>query len=64
MIEPLTEQVVACPYCGARFVALIDTSEGDSGYIQDCEICCQPIRFDVRLDGAGEATVDVAREDD
>ncbi len=63
-MEALSEHSVACPYCGEAFAALIDASEGDACYIEDCPICCRPIRFDLHLDGAGETTVSIAREDD
>ena len=41
----LIERSVGCPYCGEEFVALIDLSSGSSAYIEDCEICCRPIQF-------------------
>lgn len=64
MMEPLLECAVDCPYCGAQFVALLDTSEGDAEYIQDCEVCCQPIRFEIAVDFAGGVSVTTTREDD
>ncbi len=55
---------VACPYCGEAFEALVDPSEAGTDYIQDCEICCQPIRFQVALTDAGAISLDVAAEQD
>lgn len=55
---------VTCPYCGEAFDALIDTSEGDTDYVQDCDICCHPIRFWVRVDDDGPVQVETGREDD
>lgn len=55
---------VTCPYCGEAFTAVVDTGEGDTEYVQDCEICCHPIRFRVRLDGDAPVAVETAREDD
>ncbi len=40
-----------CPYCHQRISMLLDLSEeGDQTYIEDCEVCCQPIQiyFEVR----------------
>jgi hypothetical protein len=61
----LDERVVECPCCGARFTALVDASEGDCEYIQDCEICCRPLRFVLRLQpGSAGPDLQVLREDD
>jgi hypothetical protein len=44
---------VQCPYCGEAFETLIDLSAGSATYIEDCQICCQPIEFKVEVDHAG-----------
>lgn len=59
MIE---ETQVQCPYCGERIGLELDLSEGDSTYVQDCTVCCQPILVTVRLDHAGGHTVEVRQE--
>lgn len=59
----LEEIDVECPYCGETFTALIDASEGNSQYIQDCEVCCSPIVFTIGIDPAGGGvSVATARE--
>jgi len=60
----LEERAVDCPCCGARFTALVDPSEADCEYIQDCEVCCRPLRFGLRADAAGAVELLVRREDD
>jgi hypothetical protein len=45
--------VVSCPYCGEPFETLIDLSSGSSTYVEDCQVCCQPIEFSVTVDHAG-----------
>lgn len=61
----LEQRSVDCPCCGERFVALVDPADGDSEYIQDCEICCQPLRFALTVDAAtGAVTLTVRRTDD
>jgi hypothetical protein len=44
---------VQCPYCGESFETLIDLSAGSASYIEDCQVCCQPIEFKVEVDPAG-----------
>lgn len=51
----MDEHPVECPYCGEVFDALVDWSEGETSYIQDCEVCCQPIRFHLEPGPNGEA---------
>ena len=46
-------QLVKCPYCGERFETPIDTSAGSARYVEDCQICCQPIDFNLEVDHEG-----------
>jgi len=45
--------IISCPYCAESMSIVIDLSAGGQTYIEDCQICCQPmqISFD---DGDGE----------
>ena len=39
------EKKFKCPYCFERISMLLDLSEsGQQDYIEDCEVCCRPIR--------------------
>ena len=60
----LDEAEIECPYCGATFTALIEPDDAGGDYIQDCEICCHPIRFHVRPAADGGLVVEVARDDE
>ena len=56
---------VQCPYCGESFDSDVDTSGGSQEYIEDCQICCQPIVFRLTVDTNGELlTLDVQRDND
>jgi transcription elongation factor Elf1 len=37
------EYFFACPYCSERISMVLDTSVKRQIYIEDCEVCCQPI---------------------
>jgi hypothetical protein len=41
------ESRVVCPYCGAVFTTVVDTSFGTFSTIEDCEVCCRPIALNV-----------------
>lgn len=53
---------IQCPYCGERFDTLVDAAGGAARYIEDCQICCQPIEFELKVDSRGAfAGLDVRR---
>ena len=45
--------LVNCPYCGEAFETSVDTSAGDSTYVEDCQVCCQPIEMQLRVGADG-----------
>ncbi len=45
--------VVGCPYCGERFETSADASAGPCKYVEDCQVCCQPIEMELRVDENG-----------
>jgi hypothetical protein len=55
---------VACPYCGECFETSADASAGPCKYVEDCQVCCQPIEMEVRVDEAGEFQELLARRGD
>lgn len=57
-------QVIDCPYCGECYELVVDTSESEQRYIEDCYVCCAPIQFTVRVSGTGELTVLAQHEND
>jgi hypothetical protein len=46
-------RLVECPYCGESFETPVDTSSGSARYVEDCQICCQPIEFSLEVNDAG-----------
>ncbi|MBV1871287.1 MAG: CPXCG motif-containing cysteine-rich protein [Gammaproteobacteria bacterium] len=63
-MEFLTEQVVSCPYCGEAIEVLIDHQEAGHQYIEDCQVCCKPIIFNVALGSLGNLSVSVRDENE
>jgi len=56
--------VVHCPYCGEAFDTGIDTSAGSCTYVEDCQVCCQPIEMELRVNEDGTLRELVARRGD
>ncbi|MGH8311630.1 MAG: CPXCG motif-containing cysteine-rich protein [Steroidobacteraceae bacterium] len=38
---------ITCPHCWQSIEILIDLSEPEQSYIEDCSICCRPISIRV-----------------
>ena len=45
---------VQCPYCGESFETPVDLSAGSFQYVEDCQVCCQPIDFAGEVDEGGQ----------
>lgn len=39
------EHFFTCPYCWENISMLIDSSIPKQSYIEDCEVCCNPIQI-------------------
>ena len=63
-MEFLTEATVSCPYCAENIDVLIDPQDIGQQYIEDCQVCCQPITFNVTADAAGHLSVSVRDENE
>ena len=59
----LKEIKIHCPYCGEIFFTAADTSIEQQSYIEDCQICCAPIVFDISIID-DEVHANVRREDE
>jgi len=44
------EYFFTCPYCWQEISIILDTSEKNQTYIEDCENCCNPINISFILD--------------
>lgn len=64
MINQLLEIRVQCPYCWERFVLLVDGSVEDQAYTEDCEVCCRPIDFSIRVGEDEQAVVQARTQDE
>ncbi len=63
-MNQLIEKSIDCPYCGEGINVLIDSSDLEQQYIEDCQVCCKPINFLVSESINGELAVSVHSEDE
>ncbi|MCB0744811.1 MAG: CPXCG motif-containing cysteine-rich protein [Ignavibacteriae bacterium] len=43
----MEEHFFQCPYCWETISMLIDISQRNQSYIEDCEVCCNPIQLNI-----------------
>ena len=59
------DQSILCPYCGEAIDLEIDEGGGHAqDLIEDCAVCCRPMRVVVQVDEDGEPTVGIYRLDE
>lgn len=59
-VKPYTIQ---CPFCGEPVDVTLDLSAGNQQYIEDCQVCCQPIEIGYETSDGDLNDVTVARAD-
>ncbi len=49
MSSAIAERKLRCPFCGEPINVVLDLSGGGQSYVEDCQVCCQPMQlsFDV-----------------
>jgi transcription elongation factor Elf1 len=45
------EHHFTCPYCGEEISMVLDLSVRRQTYVEDCEVCCNPIEISYCLEG-------------
>lgn len=58
------EQIISCPYCGESQFALVDPENIGMSYVEDCQVCCQPMVLLPHDAGDGMVDLAVMREDE
>ena len=53
--------LVSCPYCGESLELYVEPDVGGT-FVQDCEVCCQPMLVQVIDDGDGREVVVESQE--
>ena len=60
MSELISEVRCHCPFCAEPITLVVDYSAGSQAYIEDCQVCCQPMEVNVAADPDGHHAVQVA----
>ena len=46
----IDERRIHCPFCAESMTVLVDASAGGQSYIEDCQVCCQPMQISFAVD--------------
>ena len=49
----LRSRTIDCPYCGEPLEIEVESSEEPQRYVEDCQVCCRPIEFELRPGSRG-----------
>ena len=55
---------IQCPYCWQIFEIVVDLSEPQQEYIEDCYVCCRPIHLHIHVEEFGGVSVESVSEED
>ncbi|MFL1012089.1 CPXCG motif-containing cysteine-rich protein [Flavisericum labens] len=48
----MVEHYFTCPYCWESISMLLDNTISNQNYIEDCEVCCNPIQIKLKFFGS------------
>lgn len=48
----MEEHFFQCPYCWQEISMLLDSSIHNETYIEDCEVCCNPIQVSIKFENS------------
>ncbi|WP_132217830.1 CPXCG motif-containing cysteine-rich protein [Mariniflexile fucanivorans] len=48
----MLEHYFTCPYCWETISMMLDNSVSKQVYIEDCEVCCNPIELRVQFNNS------------
>lgn len=46
----MIEHYFNCPHCWQNQLKIIDPSLGEQSFIEDCEVCCNPLEFNLSVE--------------
>jgi transcription elongation factor Elf1 len=52
------EHSFSCPYCGEEISMVLDLSVRRQSYVEDCEVCCNPIEVSYSVQDDALASFD------
>jgi len=60
----LDSHTIQCPYCWEQIELSIDNSLEEQEYIEDCQVCCNPIIITVNTVLGGSPQIEARQENE
>lgn len=58
------EVFCTCPHCWSNISILVTLEDSSQSYIEDCEVCCQPIQFSYQIEDMNIASFQARSTDE
>jgi len=55
---------IHCPYCWEPLVILVEPTDIDEEYVEDCHVCCRPMVIRASIDEMGNYQASARHEDE
>lgn len=55
------EHTYTCPFCFEPIETLVDPSVLAQTYVEDCQVCCNPMEFSIRISNGEIIDFEVSR---
>ncbi|WP_394132983.1 CPXCG motif-containing cysteine-rich protein [Marinobacter nauticus] len=63
-MSALESVLIQCPYCWETLDISVDPTVPEQEYVEDCQVCCQPIVLTVQLEEGRVVSVDARSENE
>ena len=63
-MSALESVLIQCPYCWETLDIRVDLTVPEQEYVEDCQVCCQPIVLTVQLVEGRVVSVDARPENE
>ncbi len=60
LAKAMEEYTFRCPFCWETITMMVDLSVPEQDYIEDCEVCCNPLQIHCASDGEQVIQFEVA----
>jgi len=61
-MNPLESVDLLCPWCSEPISLMVDVTEPEQEYTEDCPVCCSPMQVTLSVGSEGDPDVRVERE--
>lgn len=61
LVDFEAEKFFNCPYCGEEISMVLEELYGNQTYVEDCQVCCNPIQISYTVEDGRVTSVEATR---